>query len=236
MEDKDLLTLLILFVLGCFAYQIMRNTCRRRLVEGLGQWVGCGPGTYRTGSTIGPFGWGFECRKCPQGEFNPEKNQIAGMDCYKCPEGSTTSGEGATSVDECNVCKGDDWPLVDEDTGFPTGKRGYIHIPGSTPYCQVPDRPLRTRLAKIIKEYYGMINKNGVCDLGTIEMSTESCKKCAEAADQSGLVSGASREKCTKCRRPDHPESRNSQVDECLVGIKEEEYTNNETECRCTTG
>ena len=33
MEDKDLLTLLIAFVLGYFAHQMMRNMCEGKLVE-----------------------------------------------------------------------------------------------------------------------------------------------------------------------------------------------------------
>ena len=36
MEDKDLLTILIAFVLGYFAHQMMRQMCDRRLVEGAG--------------------------------------------------------------------------------------------------------------------------------------------------------------------------------------------------------
>ena len=34
MEDKDLLTLLIAFVLGYFAHQMMRQMCGGRLMEG----------------------------------------------------------------------------------------------------------------------------------------------------------------------------------------------------------
>ena len=34
MNNNDLLTVLIAFVFGCFAHQMMRNMCRGRLVEG----------------------------------------------------------------------------------------------------------------------------------------------------------------------------------------------------------
>ena len=34
MKNEDLLTLLVAFVLGYFAHQMMRNMCGRRLVEG----------------------------------------------------------------------------------------------------------------------------------------------------------------------------------------------------------
>ena len=36
MEDKDLLTLLIVFVPGYFSHQIMENMCGGRLLEGSG--------------------------------------------------------------------------------------------------------------------------------------------------------------------------------------------------------
>jgi len=49
MNNNDLLTLLIAFVLGYFAHQMMRNMCGRRLVEGgllsLDAERGVSPGT-----------------------------------------------------------------------------------------------------------------------------------------------------------------------------------------------
>ncbi len=41
-----------------------------------------------------------KCVPCPSGYYQPQTGMIG---CRECPQGSTTMGEGATSVNDCNV-------------------------------------------------------------------------------------------------------------------------------------
>ena len=45
------------------------------------------------------------CRKCPDGFYRTNSLLDRFVNCTECPDGFTTSSDGSTSVDECQLCK-----------------------------------------------------------------------------------------------------------------------------------
>ena len=76
MDNNYLLTLLIAFVLGCFAHQMMKQMCGERLFEGIADSTGFVPGCDNKWCCGSAHGWSSQGGYCAYCTRDPNDNTM----------------------------------------------------------------------------------------------------------------------------------------------------------------